>query len=168
MFLIDDFGRQQIKPTELLNRWIVPMESRIDYLRLQNGYVFSLPFDALLVFSTNIDPQDVMDAAQLRRIPYKILINGPNVAEYRVAFQKQAAAYQLEIEDGVFEYIVDVLSVSGQFGLALFQPKFVCEQVAEVCKAFALPRRLTLDLANEALGNLYVQLDAKVNTKVNL
>lgn len=162
VFLIDDFGRQQIKPTELLNRWIVPMENRIDYLRLQNGYVFSLPFDALLVFSTNIDPQDVMDAAQLRRIPYKIRIGGPNEAEFRVAFEKQAAAYHLEIADGVIDYIIEVL-VSGQFGLALFQPKFVCEQVSEVCKAFDLPKTLTVDLATEALCNLYVQIDAKVN-----
>jgi hypothetical protein len=164
VFLIDDFGRQQIKPTELLNRWIVPMENRIDYLKLVSGYVFDLPFDALLVFSTNIDPQDVMDAAQLRRIPYKIRINGPDVTEYRVAFDKQAANYGLELSDGVFNYIVDVLSVSGNFGLALFQPKFICEQVAEVCKAFGMERRLTVELATEALCNLYVQIDTKVNT----
>ena len=163
VFLIDDFGRQQVKPTELLNRWIVPMENRIDYLRLQNGYIFSLPFDALLVFSTNIEPQEVMDAAQLRRIPYKIRINGPNLDEYRAAFEKQAAAYQLEMAEGVFEYIVDALSVSNNFGLALFQPRFVCEQVAEVCKAFDLPRVLTIELATEALCNLYVQIDEKVN-----
>jgi MoxR-like ATPase len=165
VFLIDDFGRQQIKPTELLNRWIVPMENRVDYLRLQTGYVFSLPFDALLVFSTNIDPQDVMDAAQLRRIPYKIKINGPDVAEYRVAFAKQAAAYQLEMADDVFDYVVDVLSVSGKFGLALFQPKFICEQVSEVCKAFDLPRTLTIELATEALSNLYVQIDTKADKR---
>jgi MoxR-like ATPase len=163
VFLIDDFGRQQIKPTELLNRWIVPMENRIDYLRLQNGYVFSLPFDALLVFSTNIEPEAVMDAAQLRRIPYKIKIDGPNVGEYRNAFEKQASAYQLEIGHGVFDYVVDVLSVSGQYGLALFQPRFICEQVSEICKAFGLPRTLTADLATEALGNLYVQLDNRAN-----
>jgi len=130
---------------------------------LQNGYVFSLPFDALLVFSTNIDPQDVMDAAQLRRIPYKIRINGPDVAEYRIAFDKQAAAYQLEMSDEVFNYIVDVLAVSGQYGLALFQPKFICEQVSEVCKAFGLVKHLTIDLATEALCNLYVQIDARVH-----
>lgn len=162
VFLIDDFGRQQIKPTELLNRWIVPMENRIDYLRLQNGYVFNLPFDALLVFSTNIDPQDVMDAAQLRRIPYKIRINGPDVAEYRAAFNKQAAAYQLALPDDVFNYIVDALTVTADFGLALFQPRFICEQVSEYCKAFGAERTLTVELATEALGNLYVQLDGKV------
>jgi predicted ATPase with chaperone activity len=162
VFLIDDFGRQQIKPTELLNRWIVPMENRIDYLKLQSGYVFNLPFDALLVFSTNIEPQDVMDAAQLRRIPYKIRINGPDVGEYRIAFEKMAAAYKLQMSDEVFDHIVDVLAVSGNFGLALFQPKFICEQVAEVCKAFDLPRTLTVDLANEALANLYVQIDTKM------
>jgi hypothetical protein len=70
MFLIDDFGRQKVSPTELLNRWIVPLESRIDFLTLNSGVSFQIPFDELVVFSTNLEPADLMDPAFLRRIPY--------------------------------------------------------------------------------------------------
>lgn len=159
VFLIDDFGRQRVKPTELLNRWIVPMENRVDYFRMQSGNVFTLPFDALLVFSTNLNPWEVMDAAQLRRIPYKICVGAPNIDEYRAVFDLVAAKSQLTLSDEVFDYIVEVL-VKGRHGLALFQPKFICDQVAEVCKAFGLARVLTEELATEALCNLYVDIQA--------
>lgn len=159
VFLIDDFGRQRVKPGELLNRWIVPMEDRVDYFKMQNGTMFSLPFDALLVFSTNMNPWEVMDAAQLRRIPYKILVDGPNINEYRVVFNQVATKYNLELPDDVFTYIVNILN-NGQYGLAFFQPKFICEQVAEVCKAFGLARTLTVELAIESLRNLYIDIEA--------
>ena len=71
-FVIDDFGRQLVSPTNLLNRWIVPLESRVDYLKLHTGKTFSIPFEELVIFSTNLDPEDLMDPAFLRRLPYKI------------------------------------------------------------------------------------------------
>ena len=74
-FVVDDFGRQIVSPTALLNRWIVPMESRVDYLKLHTGKSFSIPFEALVIFSTNIDPEDLMDPAFLRRLPYKIEVS---------------------------------------------------------------------------------------------
>ena len=77
MFLIDDFGRQQISPRALLNRWIIPLERRIDYLTLITGNKLQIPFDELLIFSTNLDPKDLMDDAFLRRIRYKIHISRP-------------------------------------------------------------------------------------------
>ena len=77
MLLVDDFGRQKFDPDELLNRWIVPMENQIDYLKLNTGTSFSLPFDELLVFSTNLQPSDLMDPAFMRRIPYKIKLFAP-------------------------------------------------------------------------------------------
>ena len=72
MFLIDDFGRQKISPTELLNRWIVPLETKIDFMRLNSGMTFEIPFKQLLVFSTNLDPEDLVDGAFLRRIQIKV------------------------------------------------------------------------------------------------
>ena len=78
-FVIDDFGRQLVSPTTLLNRWIVPLESRIDYLKLHTGKSFSIPFDELVIFSTNLEPEDLMDPAFLRRLPYKIEIGSPSV-----------------------------------------------------------------------------------------
>jgi hypothetical protein len=155
MFLIDDFGRQQFRPDELLNRWIVPMESRIDYSKLNNGTSFSLPFDVLLVFSTNLKPTDLIDAAFLRRIQYKLKLDAPSREEYRQIFVNAAASRSLLFSDDVIDYIVDRLV---PFGLAYFQPKFICDQVKESCKCLNLPPRMTPELAAEALRNLYFDI----------
>ena len=162
MLLIDDFGRQKFDPNELLNRWIVPMENQIDYLKLNTGTSFSLPFDELLVFSTNLQPSDLMDPAFLRRIPYKIKLFAPSCDEYRQLFEDIAYVYGLELADDVFDFVVERLTVSTKFGLAYYQPKFICEQVLEMCKCFNLRPQLTRELAAEALANLYFDIeDAK-------
>ena len=158
MFLIDDFGRQRMDPKALLNRWIVPMENRVDYLKLHSGKSFSVPFDELLIFSTNIDPKQIMDPALLRRIPYKIKLFAPEMDEYRAIFAGEAQARGLTLEDGVVDHVAELLTVRGGFGLAYFQPRFVCQQAAEVCASFDVVPVLTRALAAEALSNLYVQI----------
>jgi len=160
IFLIDDFGRQRLQPAELLNRWIGPMEHHLDYLKLHTGKSFSLPFDVLLMFSTNLDPQDLMDPAFLRRIAYKIKLYPPDKAEFGRAFYETAKSHGLTLPQQVFEFIVDILAVHGKFGLAYFQPKFICEQVAEVCRCFGVEPVITQPLAAEALANLYVQIES--------
>ncbi|HEX3881410.1 MAG TPA: hypothetical protein VHW66_02010 [Stellaceae bacterium] len=157
MFLIDDFGRQKFSPTELLNRWIVPMENQIDYLRLNSGATFSLPFDELVVFSTNLKPSDLMDPAFLRRIPYKIKLFSPSRDEYHQIFSAVAKHYGLGLPEDVFDFVVKRLD--RQFGLAYYQPKFVCEQVVEACKCYGIPPLLTVDRAREALANLYFDIE---------
>jgi predicted ATPase with chaperone activity len=159
MFLIDDFGRQKMDPNDLLNRWIVPMENQIDYLKLNTGTSFSLPFDELLVFSTNLQPSDLMDPAFLRRISYKIKLFSPSREEYRQIFNAVARAYGLELIDEIFDFVVERLTVKGKFGLAYYQPKFICEQATEACKCFGLRPRLTKELAAEALSNLYFDIE---------
>jgi hypothetical protein len=159
VFLIDDFGRQQMNPKDLLNRWIVPMENRVDFLKLKSGKTFSLPFDELLIFSTNIEPQDIMDPALLRRIPYKIKLYAPTEEEYLDLFETEAASCGLTIAPGVLGFIVRALTGPAKFGLAYFQPKFICDQVLQSCRAFNLDPCLTKDLAVEALSNLYVQIE---------
>ncbi len=158
VFLIDDFGRQRMDPKELLNRWIVPMESRVDYLKLHSGKSFSFPFDELLIFSTNIDPKDIMDPALLRRIPYKIKLFAPEMDEYRAIFASEAKRRGLTLQHGVVEYAAELLTERADFGLAYFQPKFICEQAAEMCQSFGLTPVVTRELAAEALSNLYVQI----------
>ncbi len=79
IFLIDDFGRQQVRPRDLLNRWIVPLENRIDYLTLHTGRKIEIPFDVLVIFSTNLPPKDLVDEAFLRRLRHKIEIGDPNL-----------------------------------------------------------------------------------------
>lgn len=155
VFLIDDFGRQRVAPTELLNRWIVPLENRVDYLKLKTGKSFQIPFDELVIFSTNLSPADLMDPAFLRRIPYKIHMTGPTLAEYRTTFDKVAASRGLSFSNEVFDLIVARLSKG--HGLAYFQPRFLCDQVVQICRCFDLPMVITRTLAEEALSNLYVE-----------
>jgi predicted ATPase with chaperone activity len=168
MLLIDDFGRQKFDPNELLNRWIVPMENQVDYLKLNTGTSFSLPFDELLVFSTNLQPSDLMDPAFLRRIPYKIKLFAPSREEYRRIFERVAYVHSLELDDDVFDFVVERLTVSGKFGLAYYQPKFICEQVVETCKCFNLRPQLTKELAAEALANLYFDIENAADSQAAL
>jgi hypothetical protein len=156
MMLIDDFGRQKFPPNDLLNRFIVPMENQIDFLKLNTGASFTLPFDVLLMFSTNLQPSDLMDAAFLRRIQYKIKLFAPSVAEYRQIFNAAAKSRGLTIADDVFDFMVRTLA---PFGLAYYQPRFICDHAIETCKSFNLPLLLNRELAHEAMANLYVDIE---------
>jgi predicted ATPase with chaperone activity len=157
MLLIDDFGRQKFRPDDLLNRWIVPMESKIDYMQLHTGASFPLPFDVLLIFSTNLQPGDLMDAAFLRRIRYKVKLYSPSRDEYRKIFNAVAKSYGLNLTDEIFDFVVE--NLSGKFGLAYYQPGFICEQVVEACKAFDQHPQLKKEMIADALTNLYFDLE---------
>jgi predicted ATPase with chaperone activity len=156
MMLIDDFGRQKFSPNDLLNRWIVPMENQIDFLKLNGGATFVLPFDVLLIFSTNLQPSDLMDGAFLRRIQYKIKLFEPSRDEYRAVFDAVLSGRGLKVEPGVFDYVADRLT---PFGLAYYQPRFICDHAVQACQSFKLPPVLTIELAGEALANLYVEIE---------
>jgi hypothetical protein len=156
--LIDDFGRQKFNPTDLLNRLVVPMESRVDYFKLTTGASFSVPFDVLLMFSTNLEPSELMEPAFLRRIQYKIKLFEPTRDQYRQIFEEVATSRGLELIDEVFDFVVERLR-AGKFGLAYYQPRFICEQVVEACKCYNMPPRLTKALAADALANLYFDIE---------
>ncbi len=159
MMLIDDFGRQKFSPNDLLNRWIVPMESQIDFMKLTTGASFTLPFDVLLMFSTNLQPSDLMDAAFLRRIQYKIKLFEPTREEYHQIIVAVTRSFGLAFSEDVFDYVVEMLV---PFGLAYYQPRFICGHVVETCKSFKYPLELTKELAGEALANLYVDIADKI------
>ncbi|OUR79122.1 hypothetical protein A9Q83_05415 [Alphaproteobacteria bacterium 46_93_T64] len=154
-FIIDDFGRQLVSPTELLNRWIVPLESRIDFLKLHTGKSFQLPFDELVIFSTNLSPDDLMDPAFLRRIPYKLETIGPNKDQYYEIFKIVAGGRGLEMTERILEIIIDELQVKNSFDLACFQPKFIVDQVIAACKYMGVAPHFTEELITDALRNLY-------------
>ena len=107
IFIVDDFGRQQVDPQDLLNRWIVPLERHTDFLSLQSGMKFEIPFDQLVVFSTNLEPRNLVDEAFLRRIRYKILVDHPSQEEYEQIFRAVCSsndiAYRQEMVDFLFE-----------------------------------------------------------------
>jgi len=104
--VIDDFGRQRVNPFELLNRWIVPLEKRYDFLALANGLKIQVPFDQLLIFSTNLEPKDLVDEAFLRRIPYKINVTDPSEQEFRELFKMMAGSLKVEYDPDVVDYVI--------------------------------------------------------------
>ena len=108
LYLVDDLGRQRISVIELLNRWIVPMEEHVDYLTLGTGQHFPVPFDVVLVFSTNIDPAALLDEAFLRRLGYKIKFTAINKAAYSQIWAQYCLDKKIELEDGVYEQVVEV------------------------------------------------------------
>ena len=156
--LIDDFGRQRVSPTALLNRWIVPLESRVDYMKLATGKSFRLPFEAIVIFSTNLEPADLMDPAFLRRIPYKLEVRAPEQDSYRRIFESVCAARGMGgmVTDRVFDHVINRLKVVQGLELAAFQPRFLIDQVEAVCKFRGVPPSLDLDLLDYAVGNLVV------------
>jgi hypothetical protein len=157
IFAIDDFGRQLVSPEALLNRWIVPLENRVEYLKLHTGKSFSLPFDELVVFSTNLAPRDLMDPAFLRRIPYKLEIGGPTPEEYREIFKLVAKAYEMEAADATIDYVIRHLSIDNDFPLASYQPRFLIDQVRAACKFEGIAPYFRPDLVATALGNLFTR-----------
>ena len=99
IYLIDDFGRQQCTPAEVLNRWIVPMERRVDYLKFVSGGKITVPFEAFLIFSTNQNPEQLGDEAFLRRIQYKMLLRSPDEQEFTTIFQRFCESKSLPFAD---------------------------------------------------------------------
>lgn len=156
-FVIDDFGRQIVRPEDLLNRWIIPLERRIDFLKLHTGKQFELPFDQLVIFSTNMTPDDLMDAAFLRRIPYKIEVGGPSRAEFRDIFGRVCAARDLPCSDEDVDTVLHtLLSVDGT-QLACYQAKFIVDQVLTACRYQARQPRMSPDLIADAVANIYAK-----------
>lgn len=154
---IDDFGRQIISPTHLLNRWIVPLESHLDFLRLQTGKTFSIPFEELLIFSTNLDPEDLMDPAFLRRLPYKIEISAPSRSRFRSILEMEAAKRGLEVTDKIFEQIVMRITQDKGLELAAYHPRFIVEQVAATCRFLGKPIEFNPRFIDHAIDNLRVR-----------
>jgi hypothetical protein len=138
-FIIDDFGRQLVRPTDLLNRWIVPLENRVDYLKLHTGKSFEIPFEELVIFSTNMEPEDLMDSAFLRRLPYKIEVGAPSLENYRRIFENECKKQGIALSAGVLETIVEKLNTGKSLELAAYQPRFIVDQVVATCKFMRQP-----------------------------
>ena len=114
VLVIDDFGRQQCAPRDLLNRWIVPLESRVDFLTLQSGQKFEIPFGVLVVFATNIKPSELVDEAFLRRIRYKVYAQGPTVAEFTQIFENCCRERKLPFDPALVAQLLSITSSRGR------------------------------------------------------
>jgi predicted ATPase with chaperone activity len=155
-FLIDDFGRQRAKPEDILNRWIVPLNSKVDYLTLHTGKSVLIPFDEIVIFSTNMHPEDLMDPAFQRRISYKLETVEPPEDLFRRVFEGMARKVGLELSDSVYSQVIDGVR-DNQAPLAYFQPKFIVEQVLASCKFEGIKPQFTADNVTDALANLFIK-----------
>lgn len=153
-FVVDDFGRQLVAPADLLNRWIVPMESRVDYLKLHTGKSFAIPFESLVIFSTNLDPEDLMDPAFLRRIPYKIEVAGPSPETYYKIFQEQSSRKGIEFNLNIYEKLYKKLTVDKKITPAAFHAAFIIDQVIAISRFLKKPPVLDDFSIDYALKNL--------------
>jgi hypothetical protein len=160
-FIIDDFGRQLVSPTALLNRWIIPLENRVDYLKLHTGKSFSIPFEELVIFSTNIEPEDLMDAAFLRRLPYKIEVGAPSLESFRRIFEMECAGHGLVLSSEAFDSIVYKIQKEKGLELAAYQPKFIVDQVIATCRFMERVPQMEPRYIENALDNLRVHRSSK-------
>jgi hypothetical protein len=153
-FVIDDFGRQLVSPTTLLNRWIVPLESRIDFLKLHTGKSFSIPFEELVMFSTNLEPEELMDPAFLRRLPYKVEVGAPSEERFRRILSQECGKHGITLTDEVFEIIVSKIREEKGLELAAFQPRFILDQVVASCRFMGQAPSLERRFVDYAIDNL--------------
>jgi hypothetical protein len=163
-FVIDDFGRQLVSPANLLNRWIVPLESRVDYLKLHTGKSFTIPFEELVIFSTNLEPEDLMDPAFLRRLPYKIEVGAPSLELYRCIFEKECERQGLALPGEIFESIVDRMRGKRGVELAAYQPKFIVDQVVATCRFMGQKPHFEPRFIDYAIDNLRVRRNSPEKT----
>ncbi|HZO09797.1 MAG TPA: hypothetical protein VFC77_10465, partial [Myxococcota bacterium] len=158
LFILDDFGRQRVRPQDLLNRWILPLERRVDFLTLHTGKKLQLPFDQLVVFSTNFPPKELMDEAGLRRIPYKFHMAAPSRDEYETIFLRCCDSRNIEVPPEIVPYMFDTFYPATGTPISCAHPRFVVEHVIARCHFASESPRLTLELLCEALQNLVVEM----------
>ncbi len=157
VFVIDDFGRQLLRPKDLLNRWIIPLERRVDYLTLHTGKKFSVPFDELVIFSTNLSPQELMDAAFLRRLAYKFLVGPPSREHYAALFRRISTTRGFTGDpEEILAYLFDTFYPESSDDMAAFHPRFILDHVLAACEYEGVPPQLTLDKVKDALRNLSI------------
>lgn len=158
LFIIDDFGRQQIEPKKLLNRWIVPLERRIDFMTLHTGMKFEIPFDQLVVFCTNLAPKDLVDEAFLRRIRYKINIDHPSEREFEVIFKRVCEANGIAFDSNVFDYLMDNFYKKLGIRPSACQPRDIVDQIIDNARYYRHPPKLTNQGIADAWENYFVEL----------
>ncbi len=161
MFVIDDFGRHHVSPRDLLNRWIVPLEKRIDYLTLHTGKKLEVPFDELILFCTNLEPQNLVDEAFLRRIRYKINVRPPTLDQYREIFKRMCAARKIEFNDRALSYILQEYHQKRNLQLRSCQPRDLLDQLVDLATFLNVQPELSKQLIDLACESYFVSLDQR-------
>ncbi len=157
IFIVDDLGRQEEPPQALVNRWIVPLEESKDILALQSGEKFEVPFDTLVIFSTNFHPNEIFDQAALRRIFYKIKIDGPSQENFLKIFALVAKKKGLPLNEESLIYLLKTKYPTIENVYANYQPVFLIDQMISICEFEGIPYQMRPDLIDRAWSNMFVR-----------
>jgi len=153
--VIDDFGRQRMTTDELLNRWIVPLEKRYDFLQMASGKKIQVPFDQLIIFSTNLEPKDLVDDAFLRRIPYKIEVLDPSEDEFRDLFKIMAPKLGIRFEQNALDYLIEKHYRSVNRPFRCCQPRDLLLQIVNHCRYSGVPPQMSNEYFDYAVENYF-------------
>lgn len=159
VLVIDDFGRQRCSPTDLLNRWIVPLETKVDYLNLPSGKKLKTPFEQMIVFSTNLKPKDLVDEAFLRRIPYKVEARNPTEAEFLQLLQSTADGMRVQYCEGFGRYLLSRYFGDGRRDLRYCHARDLMLQAKNACEFQGRPPAFTTDIIDQAVQNYFVEMN---------
>ena len=157
IFIVDDLGRQAEPPQSLVNRWIVPLEESKDILALQSGEKFEVPFDTLVIFSTNFHPNEIFDKAALRRIFFKIKIDGPCQEDFLKIFAMVARKKQMPLDETALIHLLKVKYPTIDNVYANYQPIFLIDQMRAICDFEGIPYQMTPELVDRAWANMFVR-----------
>ena len=157
IFIVDDLGRQAEPPQALINRWIVPLEEGKDILGLQSGEKFEVPFDTLVIFSTNFHPNEIFDQAALRRIFFKIKIDGPNQENFLKIFALVARKKGIPLDESALVHLLKVKYPTIDNTYANYQPVFLIDQMIAICEFEGIPYQMTPELIDRAWANMFVK-----------
>ena len=161
VFIVDDLGRQSEPPQALINRWIVPLEEGKDILALQSGEKFEVPFDTLVIFSTNFHPNEIFDKAALRRIFFKIKIDGPGQEDFLKIFAMVAKKKKMQLDEAALIHLLKKKYPTIDNIYANYQPVFLIDQMIAICDFEGIPYRMSPDLIDRAWANMFVK-DEKI------
>lgn len=160
VFIVDDLGRQAEPPQKLVNRWIVPLEESRDILALQSGEKFEVPFDTLVIFSTNFHPNQIFDKAALRRIFFKIKIDGPSQSDYLKIFSLVAKKRGMPLGEAALVHLLKVKYPTINNVYANYQPVFLIDQMIAICDFEGIPYQMSPELIDRAWSNMFVREEA--------
>jgi predicted ATPase with chaperone activity len=156
MLLVDDFGRQKVAPKDLLNRWIVPLESDVDYLTMHTGKKLQMPFDVFVAFSTNLDPSDLVDDAFLRRVRYKLEVRRPDEEHFHQIWEMMCNKRGVPYDADQVQYLIDTHYTPVNRPFAACQPRDLLDQVIDMANYRGIPPQLHPQLLDSAVRSYFV------------
>jgi SpoVK/Ycf46/Vps4 family AAA+-type ATPase len=158
MFLIDDFGRQQVRAVDLLNRWIVPLEKRVDFLTLNNGRKIEIPFYVMIIFSTNMDPKDLVDEAFLRRIRHKIEVGNPTFEQFREIFKIMCRIKRVPYDEQGLAWLVKEWYINHDRDMRMVHPRDLLSQLLDIAGYHNVAPAMSRELLDAAARSYFVEL----------